>query len=66
MYRLILTTVLSTSLGKTCFAWRFTFMKNFVLIDHILSVSVFCSQVFTLKLNLQLEIGPASAISVVK
>ena len=41
-------------------------MKNFVLIDHILSVSVFCSQVFTLKLNLQLEIGPASAISVVK
>ena len=67
------TTVLSTLLGKTFFACHFilnetvlfwltvSYQKPFVL-----SVSVFCSQIFTLKLNLRSKICLTYAISIVK
>ena len=54
-----------------CLAFYFK-RKCFVLIDHILSkpfvfsVSVFCSQIFTVKLNLQPKIDLTYAISIVK
>ena len=66
-------TVLSTSLGKTFFAWRFILNENILFwltISYqkpfVFSVSVFCSQIFTLKLNLWPKIGLAYAISIVK
>ena len=66
-------TVLSTSLGKTFFAWRFilnddilywlciSYQKPFVF-----SVSVFSSQICNLKLNLRPKIGLTYANSIVK
>ena len=59
----IISTVLLTSLGKTFFAWHFilTYQKPFVF-----SISVFCSKIFTLKLNLRLKVGLTYAISIVK
>ena len=66
-------TVLSTSLGKTFFAWRFILNENILFwltISYqkpfVFSVSVFCSQICTLKLNLSPKIGLTYAISIVK
>ena len=67
------TTVLSTSRGKTFFfAWRFTLNGNILFLlttayqnPFVFSVSVFCSQICTLKLNLRQKIGLNSAISIV-
>ena len=66
-------TVLSTSLGKTFFAWRFILNENILFWltisnqnPFVFSVSVFCSQICTLKLNLRPNIGPTYAISIVK
>ena len=66
-------TVLSTSLGKTFFAWRFILNKNILFSltifnqkPFVFSVSVFCSQLFTVKLNLRPKIGLTYAISIVK
>ena len=57
-------TVLLKSLGKTFFAWRFILNENilfwFPISYHkpfVFSVSVLCSQIFTLKLNLWPKIG---------
>ena len=68
-----ITTVLSTSLGKTFFVWRFFLNENILFwltISYqtlfVFSVSVFCSQIFTVKLNLRSKIGLAYAISIVK
>ena len=68
-----LTTVLSTSSGKTFFAWRFILNENilfwltiFYQKPFVFSVSVFCSQICTLKLNLSPKIGLTYAISIVK
>ena len=67
------TTVLSTSHGKTFFAWRFIINDNILFwltMSYqkllVFSVSVFCSQTFTLKLNLRSKIGLTYAISIVK
>ena len=53
-------TVLSTSLGKTFFAWRFILNENILFWltisnqkPFVFSVSVVCSQIFTVKLNLR-------------
>ena len=53
-------TVLLTSLGKTFFAWHFILNENILFrltISYqkpfVFSVSVFCSQIFTVKLYLQ-------------
>ena len=66
-------TVLSTSLRKMFFAWRFILNDNILFrltISYqrpfVLSVPVFCSQIFTLKLNLRPKIGLTYAISIVK
>ena len=66
-------TVLSTSLRKTFFAWHFILNGNILFwltISYqkpfVFSVSVFCSQIFTLKLNLRPNIGLTYAISIVK
>ena len=66
-------TVLSTSLGKTFFAWRFILNENILFWltiskqkPFVFSVSVFCSQIFTVKLNLRPKIGLTYAISIVK
>ena len=66
-------TVLSTSLEKTFFAWRFILNENLLFWPTIsyqkpfvFSISVFCSQIFTLKLNLRLKVGLTYAISTVK
>ena len=63
-------TVLSTSLGKTFVAWRFILNENILFwltISYqkpfVFPVSVFCSQIFTLKLNLQPKVGMSYAIS---
>ena len=71
--RAMLTTVLSTSLGKVFFAWRFIFNENILFwltISYqkpfVLYVSVFYSQIFTQKLKLQLKVGLTYAISIVK
>ena len=71
MIRLI-TTVLSTS-RKDVFAWRFILNENILFwltISYqkpfVFSVSVFCSQICTLKLNLSPKIGLTYAISIVK
>ena len=64
-------TILSTSLGKRFFACRFIFSENILFWLTIsyqkpFSVSVFWSQICTLKLNLRPKIGPTYAISVVR
>ena len=66
-------TVLSTSLGKTIFAWRFIWNENILFwltISYqkpfVFSVSVFCSQISTQKLNLRSKIGLTYAIFIVK
>ena len=66
-------TVLSTSLGKTFFTWRFILNENILFwltISYhkpfVFSVSVFCSQICTLKLYLSPRIGLTYAISIVK
>ena len=71
--RRFLATVLSTSLGKTFFAWRFILNENILFwltISYqkpfVFSVSVFCSQICTLKLNLSPKVGLTYAISIVK
>ena len=68
-----LPTVLSTSLGKTFFAWHFILNENILFWlttsnqkPFIFSVSVICSQIFTVKLNLWPKIGLTYAISIVK
>ena len=68
-----LPTVLSTSLGKTFFAWRFISNENILFwltISYqkpfVLYVSVFCSQIFTQKLKLRPKVGLTYAISIVK
>ena len=66
-------TVLSTSLGKTFFAWRFILNENilfWLIISYqkpfVFPVSVFCSEIFALKLNLRSKVGLTYAISIVK
>ena len=66
-------TVLSTSLRKTFFAWHFNSNENLLIwltISYqkpfVFSVSVFYSQIFTLKLSLWPKIGLAFAISILK
>ena len=66
-------TVLSTSLGKTIFAWRFIWNENILFrltISYqkpfVFSISVFCSQISTQKLNLRPKIGLTYAIFIVK
>ena len=68
-----MTTVLSASLGKTFFAWRFILNENLLFgptISYqkpfVFSISVFCFQIFTLKLNLRLKVGLTYAVSIVK
>ena len=66
-------TVLLTSLGKTFFAWCFI-LNEYILFwltisyqkPFVFSVSVFCSQIYTLKLNLSPKVGLTYAISIVK
>ena len=66
-------TVLSTSLGKTFFAWRFILIENILFWltisnqkPFVFYVSVFCSQIFTQKLKLKPKVGLTYAISIVK
>ena len=66
-------TVLSTSLGKTFFAWRFTLNENILFCltiyyqkPFVFYVSVFCSQIFTQKIKLRPKVGLTYAISIVK
>ena len=63
-------TSFSTSLGKTFFAWRFILNENILVRltipdqkPFVFSVSVSCSQIFTLKLYLQPKTGLTYAIS---
>ena len=72
-YKVTETTILSTSLGKTFFAWRFILNKNILFwltISYqkpfVFSVSMFCFQIFTLKLNLRSKVGLTYAFSIVK
>ena len=65
--------LLSLSLGKTFFAWRFISNENLLfwltisyLKPFVFSISVFCCQIFTLKLNLRLKVVLTYAISIVK
>ena len=55
-------------LGKTFFVCRFISNENllFWLTISYQPISVFCSQIFTLKLNLRLKVGLTYAISLVK
>ena len=69
----LLVTVLSTSLGKTFFAWRFILNENILFwltISYqkpfVFPISVFCSQILTLILNLRPKVGLTYAISTVK
>ena len=69
----ILLTVQLTSLGKTFFARRFILNEDILFwlaISYqkpfVFSVSVFCSQICTLKLNLVPKIGLTYASSIVK
>ena len=69
----IVVTVLSTSLRKTFFAWRYILNENILFWltisnqkPFVFSVSVFCSQIWTLKLILRPKIGLIYAISIVK
>ena len=73
MYARDIITVLSTSLGKTFFAWRFILNENILFwltISYqkpfVFSASVFYFQIGTLKLNLSPEIGLTYAISIAK
>ena len=73
IHRINMASVLSTSLRKTFFAWRFILNENILFwmtISYqkpfVFSVSVFCSQICTLKLNLWPNIGLNYAISIVK
>ena len=57
-------TVLSTSLGKMFFAWRFILNENILFWltiscqkPFVFYVSVFCSQIFTQKLELRPKVG---------
>ena len=66
-------TVLSTSLGKTVFSWRFILDKNILVWltiscqkPFVFYVSVFCSQIFTQRLKLRPKVGLTYAISIVK
>ena len=66
-------TVLSTSPRKTVFAWCFILNENILFwltISYkktfVVSVSVFCSQIYILKLNLRPNICLTCAISMVK
>ena len=66
-------TVFLTSLGKTFFAWRFILNENILFWltisyqkSFVFPVSVFCSQLFALKLNLRPKVGLTYAISIVK
>ena len=66
-------TVLSISLGKTIFAWRFILNENILFWltisyqkSFVFSVSVFCSQISTQNLNLRPKIGLTYAIFIVK
>ena len=66
-------TILSTSLGKTFFAWRFILNENILFLltisyqkPFVFSVSVFCFQICTQKLNLSPKISLTYAISIVK
>ena len=67
------TTVLSTSLGKTFFAWCFILNENILFwltISYqkpfVFYVSVFCSKISTQKLKLRPKVGLTYAISTVK
>ena len=67
------TTVLSTSLRKTFFAWRFILDENILFrltISYqkpvVFSVSVFCSQIFKVKFNSRPKISLTYAVSIVK
>ena len=67
------TTVLSTSLEKPFIAWCFILNENILfplIITYqklfIFSVPVFCSHIYTLKLNLPPKIGLTYAIFIVK
>ena len=69
----MITTVLLTSLGKTFFAWCFILNENILFWltipyqkPFVFSVSVFCSQLCTLKLNLSPKVDLTYAISIVK
>ena len=69
----VTSTLLSISLGKTFFAWRIILNENILFCltisyqkPFVFSVSMFCSQIFTLKLNLWPKIGLTYAISIVK
>ena len=59
----ISTTVFSTSLGKTCFAWRFILKEDFfVLIDYILSettIYLFCFCVLFSNSYTKIKLCPA-------
>ena len=69
-------TVLSTSFGKTFFAWRFILNVNIFCSDWLYLIRNrfyflylcfrFCPPIFTLKLNLRPKIGLTNAISIVK
>ena len=70
---LFTTTVLSTSLGKTFFAWRFILNENILFLltisyqkPFVFSVSVFRFQICTQKLNLSPKISLTYAICIVK
>ena len=65
--------VLSTSLGKMFLPWRFILDANLLFwltISYqkpiVFSVSVFCSHIFTQKLNLRPKVGLTYAVSIVK
>ena len=66
-------TVHSISFGKTFFAWRFILDDNllfWLIISYqksfVISVSLFCSQILTLKFNLWPKVGLNYATSIVK
>ena len=72
-YLVLITSVLSTSLGKTFFAWRFILNENILFWltvsyqkPFVFSISVFCSQKYTLQFNLRPKIGLTNAIAIVK
>ena len=70
---LIKSTVLSTSLGKTFFSWRFILIENIFFLftvsyqkPFVFYVSVIYSQIFTQKLKLRPKVGLTYAVSIVK
>ena len=67
------TTVLTTSLGKMVFAWRFISNENILFWltiscqkPFVFYVPVFCSRIFTQKLRLRPKVVLTYAISIVK